>query len=646
MQKKIKISIEPIGKRVLLEGPSNGLDTILEAGIGIKSVCAGKGTCGKCRIIIMDKNRKPPNSQESKILGKDEINHGVRLACQQVFDRDLKVYIPASSLSEEQKLQVKGEEKEFKIDPPVKKYHLKLKRAALDDPGSDLARIKDGLKAEYSLSIDVMDIETLKIMPDMIRKNAWDITLSVRDKEIINIEGGDCTGSAYGLAVDLGTTKIAILLVDLISGKTIDSKGIMNPQISFGEDVMSRLNFAIQDPESLDKIKNVVVSRIGEAINELCAKNNINTSDILEMTLVGNTAMHHLFLGLPVKQLALAPFVSLTEDPIAIKARDINIDLASGAYIYMPPPIAGFVGSDHLAMELAIDIDNLKGNYLGVDIGTNTEIALVSGGKITSVSTASGPAFEGAHIKHGMRAAPGAIERVVIDKETFTAKVQTINDKPPTGICGSGILDAVAELLRTGAIDKRGKFNIDNKYLCKDEKDQYQFVLARMEDNGKNGPSGNSLDEEGADTIDNDNDIEELMHLPCGEKDISINQKDIVEIQLAKGAMRTGIEILLENAGISSKDIDGIIIAGAFGSYIDPRNVINIGMFPMVSLGKITQVGNAAGVGARMVLLSMEERERAERIAEKTNYLELTVFPSFSDHFIAGMQFPDPEEIL
>jgi len=434
------------------------------------------------------------------------------------------------------------------------------------------------------------------------------------------------------MAVDLGTTKIAILLVDLISGKTIDSKGIMNPQISYGEDVMSRLNFAIQDPENLNKIKNVVVDRIREGINDLCAKNDIKTSELLEMTLVGNTAMHHLFLGLPVKQLALAPFISLTEDSIAIKARDINIDLAPGAYIYMPPPIAGFVGSDHLAMVLAIDIDNLKGNYIGVDIGTNTEIALVSAGKITSVSTASGPAFEGAHIKHGMRAAPGAIERVVIDKETFVPKVQTINDKAPTGICGSGILDGVAELLRTGAIDKRGKFNIDNKYLCKDEKGQYQFVLARAEDNGKNGSINN--------------DMNGLMHLPCGEKDISINQKDIVEIQLAKGAMRTGIEILLENAGISFEDIDGIIIAGAFGSYIDPRNVVNIGMFPMVSLDKITQVGNAAGVGARMILLSMDERERAERIAEKTNYLELTVFPSFSDHFIAGMQFPDPEEIL
>jgi len=637
MQKKIKISIEPIGKRVLLEGPTNGLDAILEAGIGIKSVCAGKGTCGKCRIIIREKDIKPPSSQESKILGKDEIDHGVRLACQQIFDRDLKIYIPASSLSEEQKLQVKGVEKEFDIDPPVKKYYIKLKRASLDDLVSDLKRIKDGLRSEHGLSIDKMDLEALKIMPDVIRKNAWEITLAVRGKEIINIEGGDCAESAYGLAVDLGTTKIAILLVDLISGRTIDSKGIMNPQISYGEDVMSRLNFAIQDPESLNKIKSVVVDRIRDGINDLCAKNNIKISQLLEMTLVGNTAMHHLFLGLPVKQLALAPFISLTEDPIVIKARDINIGLAPGAYIYMPPPIAGFVGSDHLAMVLAIGMDSLKGNYLGVDIGTNTEIALVSGGKITSVSTASGPAFEGAHIKHGMRAAPGAIERVVIDKETFVPRVQTINDRAPTGICGSGILDGVAELLRTGIIDKRGKFNIDNKYLCKDEKGQYQFVLARANNDGNNGSADNG-------SINNN--IEDLMHLPCGEKDISINQKDIVEIQLAKGAMRTGIEILLENAGISFKDIDGIIIAGAFGSYIDPRNVVNIGMFPMVSLEKITQVGNAAGVGARMILLSMEERVRAERIAEKTNYLELTVFPGFSDHFIRGMQFPDPEEIL
>ncbi|MCJ7472500.1 MAG: ASKHA domain-containing protein [Actinobacteria bacterium] len=646
-QKKIKISIEPIGRRILLEGPTNGLDAILDAGIGIKSVCAGKGTCGKCRILIMDKDRKPPNSQEAKILNKSEIDHGVRLACQQIFDRDLKVYIPASSLSEEQKLQVRGEEIEFDIDPPVNKFHLKLIRASLDDLDSDFDRIRNTLKSEYDISVDRIDIETLKIMPGIIRNNSWDITVSVKDREVISIEPGDKTASSYGLAIDLGTTKIAILLVDMVAGETIDSKGIMNPQISFGEDVMSRLNFSLQDQENQKKIKNIVIERINEATKELCSKNNISSSEILEMTLVGNTAMHHLFLGLPVKQLALAPFVPLTNSPIEIKARDIGIELATGAYIYMPPPIAGFVGSDHLAMILGTGIDSKKGNYLGIDIGTNTEIALVSKGKITSVSTASGPAFEGAHIRHGMRAAPGAIEKVLIDQNTFTAEVQTINDKKPIGICGSGILDAVAELLRTGLIDRRGKFNKDNEYLCQDTKGQVQFVLARSNnDNNKNsGKGGKASEKENPETGGASN-AGAMMNMQCCDKDISINQKDIVEIQLAKGAMRTGIEILLENAGISFNDIDGIIIAGAFGSYIDPKNVVNIGMFPKVSLEKISQVGNAAGVGARMMLLSKVERKRSEKIAQDTNYLELTVFPSFTDHFVASMQCPEPEDIV
>ena len=646
-QKKIKISIEPIGRRILLEEPTNGLDAILDAGIGIKSVCAGKGTCGKCRILVMDKDGKPPNNQETKILNKSETDHGVRLACQQIFDRDMKVYIPASSLSEEQKLQVKGEEIEFDIDPSINKFHLKLKRASLDDLDSDFDRIKNTLKAEYDISVDRIDIETLKIMPGIIRKSSWDVTVSVKDMEVISIEAGDKTASSYGLAIDLGTTKIAVLLVDLISGETIDSKGIMNPQISFGEDVMSRLNFSLQDQENQKKIKNIVIKRISEAIRDLCKKNKILSSEILEMTLVGNTAMHHLFLGLPVKQLALAPFVPLTSSPIEIKARVIGVELATGAYIYMPPPIAGFVGSDHLAMILGTGIDSKKGNYLGIDIGTNTEIALVSKGKITSVSTASGPAFEGAHIKHGMRAAPGAIEKVLIDQNTFTAEVQTINDKTPTGICGSGILDAVAELLRTGLIDRRGKFNKDNEYLCQDTKGQLQFVLARSNDNDnkssdKGGKASEKEDKEASATGNSG----AMMNQQCYEKDISINQKDIVEIQLAKGAMRTGIEILLENAGISFSDIDGIIIAGAFGSYIDPKNVVNIGMFPKVSLEKISQVGNAAGVGARMMLLSRIERERSENIARDTNYLELTVFPSFTDHFVASMQFPEPEDIV
>ncbi|MBU4482582.1 MAG: DUF4445 domain-containing protein [Actinobacteria bacterium] len=631
---KIKIIVEPIGKRIFLNEPTGGLKAIIDAGLGIKSVCAGKGTCGKCRIVILNKEKKPASKQEQEILSPDEIDNGVRLACQQIFDRDLIIYIPSSSLSEEQKLQVTGEEKIIEVDPVCKKYFVKLKEANLGDLESDFNRIKSFLKKKYNLKVNSIDYRSLIEMPSIIRNNSLEITVTVRNDEIILIEGKDRTKNNFGLAIDLGTTKIAFLLVDLVTGKTIDSKGVMNPQVSYGEDIMSRLNFAMQSQDNANKIQKVVVIKINEAVSELCRKNNLTHKEITEMTIVGNTAMHHLLLGLAVNQLGLSPFVSLTNDSLQIKAREIRIKIAPGGYIFLPPPIAGFVGSDHLAVILATEIYKKKGNYLGIDIGTNTEIVLKSKKVITSVSTASGPAFEGAHIKYGMRAAPGAVERVLIDSKTCIPSVQTINDIKPVGICGSGILDAVAELLKAGIINRSGKFKADSDCVCRDSKGEFSYILA---------PSG-----DGNRRRENSNILEDGKHSTprCGEKDISINQKDIVEIQLAKGAIRAGIEVLLEHADISFKDIDKIIIAGAFGSYIDPKNVIDIGMFPSIPLRKIRQVGNAAGVGAKMILISKKQRINAERIAKKIRYLELAEYPGFNNHFINGMQFPAPDEII
>ena len=631
---KIKIIVEPIGKRIFLNEPTGGLKAIIDAGLGIKSVCAGKGTCGKCRIVILNKEKKPASKQEQEILSPDEIDNGVRLACQQIFDRNLIIYIPSSSLSEEQKFQVRGEEKIIEVDPVCKKYFVKLKEANLGDLESDFNRIKSFLKNKYNLKVNSIDYRSLVEMPSIIRNNLWEITVTVRNDEIILIEGKDRTKNNFGLAIDLGTTKIAFLLVDLVTGKTIDSKGVMNPQVSYGEDVMSRLNFAMQSQDNANKIQKVVVAKINEVVSELCRKNNLTHKEITEMTVVGNTAMHHLLLGLPVNQLGLSPFVSLTNDSLQIKAREIGIKIAPGGYIFLPPPIAGFVGSDHLAVILATEIYKKKGNYLGIDIGTNTEIVLRSGKKITSVSTASGPAFEGAHVKYGMRAAPGAIERVLIDSKTCIPSVQTINDIKPVGICGSGILDAIAELLKAGIINRNGKFKTDLDCVRRDSKGEFSYILA---------PSGGgNRRRENSNVLENS----KCFTKRCGEKDISINQKDIVEIQLAKGAIRAGIEVLLEHADISFKDIDRIIIAGAFGSYIDPKNVINIGMFPNVQLRKIRQVGNAAGVGAKMILISKKQRANAEKVAKKIRYLELTVFSGFNNHFINSMQFPAPDEII
>lgn len=618
---KIMIEIEPIGKRFNLDRPANMLDAIRNAGIGIKSVCSGKGTCGKCRIIITEGNMPQITDSESRILTKDEISHGVRLACQHEFKESTSIYIPASSLSEEQKLQVVGQEKRIEAEQIVKKYFLKLEKATLEDVKADFNRVKDSLLSEYSVQADSIDFEVLKKMPEIIRKNKWEITVSLRKKEIVNIEAGDTTNKNFGIAIDLGTTKIAALLVDLITGDTVDKKGVMNPQISYGEDVMSRINFASESTENLLKIKKAVSDSINSLISGLCEKNGLKSNEISEVTLVGNTAMHHLFLGLPVKQLGLSPFPALTNDPLEIKARNLDIEVSAGGYIYLIPVVAGFIGSDLIAMVLATELYEMKGNCIGIDIGTNTEIALVSKGKLYSVSTASGPAFEGAHIRYGMRAAPGAIERVTIERDDCKPRIQTIEDKEPVGICGSGILDAVAELLKTGIINSHGKFDKERECVCVDSLGNVQYILLPDYHDNNGGK--------------------------CPPKDlISINQKDIVEIQLAKGAMRTGIEILLEYADITFEDIDKIIIAGAFGSYIDPKNVINIGMFPNVPLKRISQVGNAASIGAKMALISEKQRKTAEDIGRKIKYLELTVFPSFADHFAQSVQFPKSEEII
>lgn len=642
-EKKFKIEIEPIGKRIFFKKPINALDAIINSGIGIKSECGGMGICGKCRIIIMDSKDIALSKQEKKILTDNEIKHGVRLACQQILNKNLKIYIPPSSLKEEQRLQVKGEELNIRVDPVCTKYFLDLKKATLKDSKSDFSRINEALKKEYKKEAKNIDFEVLAQMPFTIRENLWKVTATLRENqnenEIIFIEGKDKTENNYGIAVDLGTTKIAILLVDLLTGETIDSMGIMNPQTRFGEDVMSRLSFAMHSKLNLKKIQNIVIESINEAIKKLCDKNKIAPQQVVEMSVVGNTAMHHLFLGLPVRQLALSPFLPLTGRAINLKAREIGINISPGAYLYMLPPVAGFVGSDHLAMILATGLYEQEGNCIGIDIGTNTEIALKTKKGITSVSAASGPAFEGAHIKYGMRAAPGAIEKVTINPDTCVPTIKTIGDKEPVGICGSGILSSIAELLKAGIIDTRGKFSSDKRCLREDGKGNLYYILLPQFYDKKKAEKRDDK-RKIRDRITGDEDFKNLKGLKYRDGCISISQKDIVEIQLAKGAIRTGIEILLEDNGIRFREIDKIIVAGAFGFYIDSRDAIDIGMFPEVSPEKITQVGNAAGVGAKMVLISRKEREFAEKIVQKIKYLELTTHPTFSDHFVTGILFP------
>ncbi|NIN91941.1 DUF4445 domain-containing protein [bacterium] len=601
---KFTIKFSPMGKRVTEKRPRLLLDIARGAGVGLKSICGGKGKCGKCRVMVNPANEA--TAIEKKLFTQDEIDEGYRLACRTTIREDTQVYVPPSSITEEQKLQIWGKEIEVKPSPPVRKFFLRLARASLSDTRSDFQRIKQELKRKYNVKVNSVDSKVLNIIGPTLRDCNWSITVVVRGSEIIGVQPGNRTKQSLGIAIDLGTSRIAFYLVDLPTGESINIYGITNPQIAYGEDVLSRINYAGSTRGNLEKLKSGVLQAINMAIEKICKGSKVDRGDIVESTLVGNTAMHHIFLGLPVKQLGMAPFTMAINQHLEIKAREVGLEISPGGYTYFPPPIAGFVGSDHLAMLIASGIERKKGNLIAIDIGTNTEIALKTKERVISCSCASGPAFEGAHIKHGMRAASGAIERVSISSKSLAVNVTTIDDKSPVGICGSGILDGISEMLRVGIIDSSGKINSGYKGVRKIKRgESLEFVLA-----GK------------------------------GKREITITQQDVSEIQLAKGAIRSGIEILLEKVGLKTQDVNQVIVGGAFGTYIDPLKAVRIGMFPEIDIGKFNQVGNGAGIGAKAILISQKLREQANQLAKRIEYLELATHSNFLEHFSRAIRFP------
>jgi uncharacterized 2Fe-2S/4Fe-4S cluster protein (DUF4445 family) len=372
----------------------------------------------------------------------------------------------------------------------------------------------------------------------------------------------------------------------------------MNPQIAYGEDVMSRIAYAMRGEAEAADLQRTLLERLSLAVTALLKGADASPDQVGEYVAVGNTAMHHLLLGLPVQQLGLAPYVAATGSPLDVKARELRLPSAPGAYVHSLPTIAGFVGADHVAMLLATGLANRQGTAVALDIGTNTEISLVHEGKVYCCSCASGPAFEGAHMRDGMRAAPGAIEHVQLNGGSVA--VETIDDAPAVGICGSGVLDAIAQLRLAGLLGPQGRFL--DRTLPKSEKDGEVFVLVE----GARSGTG---------------------------RDVAITRRDVNEIQLAKGAIRAGIERLALEAGVNTSDLDELIVAGAFGSYISLDSAMAIGMLPTLPLSRCHQVGNAAGAGARLALVSKERRAEAEGIAARLTYVELSGDPHFSSLF-------------
>lgn len=607
-----EVDFEPAGRRVRVAAGTLLLEAARSAGIGLASVCGGDGTCGRCRVRVMEGALGDPSDADRRALSRTEIAAGERLACRVDVTSDVKVHVPKASLITSQRLQVTGPHRMIAPDPAVRAFHVQAEPPSLADARSDFDRVAAAATVTHGLRRLHADPAVLAQLTGMVRRTAWEVTLLVRGVDVVGVlEPGR---HAIGLAVDLGTTKIAGYLIDLETGEELVGEGLMNPQIAYGEDVISRLSYSVRQPGGAETLARVVREGLDQLVGIMCETAGVTREQVAEGCIVANTAMHHLLLGLPGRQLSQAPFVASTSSPVEVRARDLQVAIAPDARIHIPPNIGGFVGADHVAMILGTDLDRVHAVKIGVDIGTNTEIVLrrPSMGHLASTSCASGPAFEGAHIRDGMRAATGAIERVRMFEDGRAPEVDTIGDAPAVGVCGSGIVDAVAELYRTGRIDHRGRFQAGAPGVRRGEK-HLETVISPAATNGIG-------------------------------RDICITQGDVNEIQLAKGAIECGISILLDATGTDPAAVDEVVVAGAFGSYLDLDNALAIGLLPRLPNAAYVQVGNAAGTGAKAALLSLRERGRAREIAHEAGYVELTTYPGFQRRFANSMLLPRSQD--
>ena len=597
---KITVDFEPLGRRARVEPGTTLLEAARQAGVGLNAVCGGAGTCGTCRVRVVAGEVTPPTGAEQESLAD-----GFRLACQTRVLGDVRVDVPPTSITAPQRAQVEGREQPVEFDPAVRSFDVAPEPPSLTDLRADATRLREALQEQHGVTVNRCDHGALCQLPDLLRGNGWHARLVVRDGEVVAVAPAGV--SPLGLAVDIGTTKVAAYLVNLESGETLAAAGVMNPQIAYGEDVMARIAHAMDGEDKAQELQRAIVDGLNDLARTLCAEVGRDSAEVVEVVLVGNTCMHHLVLGLPVEQLGLAPYVAALSYSYELKAQELGLRLAPGAYVHLLPNIAGFVGADHVAMLLATGIHEASEVTVGLDIGTNTEISLAAEGRLLSCSCASGPAFEGAHIRDGMRAAPGAVEWVRIVEGRV--EYQTIDDAAPVGVCGSGVLDAVAELRKSGVLKANGAMRSDGHPRVRGTGAKTEFVL-----------------------------------VPAGERgalrDLVITRKDVNEIQLAKAAIRAGVAVLLKEAGLEEEQIERVVVAGAFGTYLDVDSAVAAGMFPVLPRERFVQVGNAAGIGAKLALMSRRCRRMTDDIARRVEYIELTTHPDFVGAYTAALMLP------
>ncbi len=607
-----KVKFLPTGKEVEATSKVSLFELMRDVGIRLESSCGGKKKCGKCKVIIKDgESGLPlPDFLEKEILGHRLLEKGYRLACSVTVNKDITVIIPAESRAGRQKILSSASSCISSVtpSPTIRPYYVEVQAPSLPKPASDLGRIFEALKRTYGLKNLMADPYLARKVPRVLRASEGAITALIKNnREIIDIRA-DSAQALYGMAFDVGTTTVVGYLFDLIKGKEACVKTAMNPQIPFGDDIISRISFSNENNNGLEKLRSSIVECINKLIQETTSCVGIDSSDVVDLAIVGNTAMHHFLLGLDPCFLALAPFPPVISQAQDFKARDLGIQICPSAYVHLLPVKAGFVGSDTIACILSSGLYKSKDPVLLIDLGTNGEIVFGNRDRMICCSTAAGPAFEGRHISWGMRAAPGAIEKVSIEPRSLQVSLTTIQDKRPTGICGSGLISAVAALLQHKILLHKGNFNEELIYTrLRPGQWGMEFVLSWKHEN----PTAN---------------------------DIVITQQDIAELQMAKSAIYAGASILIEQFGSKPSRI---LLAGAGGNYIDPRDAMTIGLLPRMENNKVIGIGNAAGYGACLALINKTLQRRARKIAEELEYIELSGMKDFNELFTTHMFFPE-----
>ncbi len=602
----------------------------------IESICGGHVACGKCQVRIEagkfpklgvesgPEHVSPPTDEERVWLPVQSLSSTapLRLACNARLLGDVVVFVPEHARIHQQTIRKDATLRPVAVLPAVRQVYVELSPPSLDDRRGDWERLQDGLRAQWGLDDLNIAYPALRTLSQTMRQGKWKVTVVLwRESRVIEVRPGYQEG-IYGLAVDIGSTTVAAHLSDLQTGELLATRAVMNPQVTYGEDLMSRISYAIDNDDGLKKLHRAILGAFNRLAASVAAEAGVKSADIHEAVVVGNTTMISLFLNINPENLGMVPFIMANRDEMDLAASELKLRLHPAANVHILPAVAGHVGADNVAVLLAEEPYRQDDVMLIVDVGTNAEIALWNGKRLYSASSPTGPAFEGAQISQGMRAAPGAIERVRIDRETKAVRYKIIGEERwsdawtpeqppalfPTGICGSGVIEAVAEMYLAGVILPDGRFNPELTHpRLRWRGKKGEFVLAAMDET----TTGHA---------------------------IAVTQDDVRAIQLAKAALYAGGKLLMREAGVEK--VDRIVLAGAFGSYIDPFHAMVLGLIPDAPLDKVIAVGNAAGDGARIALLNTERRDEAQWVARSSHYVETAANSAFQEAFVGAIHIP------